>query len=67
MRFRLRTLLMGLAIGPPVLWVAWLGWQEHALRVREAQRVEMWAGFRFSPVASGIRSVMALDGATPED
>jgi hypothetical protein len=26
MRYRLRTLLIVLALGPPVLWVVWLLW-----------------------------------------
>ena len=30
MRYRLRTLLIALALGPPVLWAAWLAW--NALR-----------------------------------
>ena len=32
MRFRLRTLLIVLALGPPLIWAGWLAW--NALRPR---------------------------------
>jgi hypothetical protein len=34
MRYRLRTLLIVLALGPPLLWAAWLAW--NALRPNSA-------------------------------
>jgi hypothetical protein len=55
MRFRLRTLLILLALGPPVLWAAWLGWHEHLRRlaVREAQMRERV----FAPMGNGIQVI----------
>jgi hypothetical protein len=42
MRYRLRTLLIVLAILPPLLWGAWLGWREwqarRALRAAQQQQ-----------------------------
>jgi hypothetical protein len=38
MRYRLRTLLLLLAIGPPMLAVAWTTWQ----RWRESRDLEEW-------------------------
>jgi hypothetical protein len=37
MRYRLRTLLILLAIGPPVLAGVWFGWQVAAERYRKYQ------------------------------
>ena len=40
MRYRLRTLLILLAILPPLLAVAWVRWQEHLEYLAEQQRRE---------------------------
>ena len=38
MRYRLRTLLIVMAILPPLLWGAWWGWREwQALRAAQQQ------------------------------
>ena len=42
MRYRLRTLLIVLAILPPLLAWGWLAWQEHAIESkRQAERAKM--------------------------
>jgi hypothetical protein len=48
MRYRLRTLLILLALGPPVLAGTWWGWQ----RWRDSQRTQCQPAFR--ALAQGI-------------
>jgi len=52
MRFRLRTLLIVLALGPPFLAGAWWTRQAHLARVRQAQ---------FSKVIDQIEAILAPD------
>ena len=37
MRFRLRTLLIVLALGPPVLAGVWVAWKQYAALARQRQ------------------------------
>jgi hypothetical protein len=62
MRFRLRTLLIVLAIGPLLLWAGWLGWQEHVRRlaIQKALKHDV-----FAPMGSGILSIPVTD-STPD-
>ena len=40
MRYRLRTLLIVLALGPPVLAGAWLGWCKYEEHRREQRMID---------------------------
>jgi hypothetical protein len=40
MRYRLRTLLILLAVGPPALSAVWITYREH--RLRQEQQLRLW-------------------------
>ena len=55
LRYRLRTLLIALAILPPLLWIGWKAEQERQ-RAIDAAKADL--------ILTGNRTVQVLDGGT---
>jgi len=61
MRYRLRTLLILLALGPPLLAGGWCGWQEwNRYRLTQNLRKELGRLHREVSIPSGARARLPI-------
>lgn len=56
MRYRLRTLLILMAIGPPMLWFGWWQWTEY--RALVARRENLKRSLDIEPTGRGVFSII---------
>jgi hypothetical protein len=69
MRFRLRTLLILLAILPPLLAISWVKWQEYREYLAEQQRraaVQPAAPMTWTDIANGRNRTPPAKASQPQ-